>query len=89
MSCKVCPDYAKDYKNEFLLLRGIDNCFKYFLRNMCWVDIGIHKSPKVERINKLIDRFEINQQYYNLDTSPKEIDRCDIGTAIYLSEELH
>lgn len=32
MSCKVCPDYAKDYKNEFLFLRGIDKCFEYFFK---------------------------------------------------------
>ena len=30
MSCKVGPDYAKDYKNEFLFVKGIDKCFEYY-----------------------------------------------------------
>ena len=30
MSRKVIPDYAKDYKNEYLFIRGIDKQFKYF-----------------------------------------------------------
>ena len=28
------PDYAKDYKNEFLFIRDIDKCFEYFLKNL-------------------------------------------------------
>ena len=28
------PDYAKDYKNEYLFIRGIDTCFKFFLDNL-------------------------------------------------------
>ena len=34
MSCKVCPDYAKDYKNEFLFIRGIDKCFQYYVEKI-------------------------------------------------------
>ena len=38
--CKI-PDYAKDYKNEFLFIRGIDKCFEYFLDNIYWGDMGL------------------------------------------------
>jgi len=52
MSCKVCPDYVKNCKNEFLFFRGIDKCFEYFRRNINWVDMGVLKNYRVEKINK-------------------------------------
>ena len=45
------PDYAKDYKNEFLFIKGIDKCFEYFLDNMNRADRGVFQNHKVEKIN--------------------------------------
>ena len=90
MSQKVCPDYAKDYKNEFLFVRGIDKCFEYFLKNIYWADMGLLKSHKVEKINRLIDRLEKSQKYnYLNDITNKEIDEHDVGNAINLLIELN
>ena len=84
------PDYAKDYKNEFLFIKGIDKCFEYFLDNIYWGYMGLFKSPKVGRINKLIDRFEKGQKYkYLNDITNKEIDEHDVGIAVNLLVELN
>ena len=34
MFIKNIPDYAKDFKNEYLFIIGINNEFKYFLDNI-------------------------------------------------------
>ena len=87
---KKVPDYAKDYKNEFLFIKGIDKCFEYFLENIYWSDMGLLKHPEVDRINKLIDRFEKGQKYnYLNDITNKEIDEYDVGNAVNLLVELN
>ena len=58
MSRKVIPDYAKDYKNEYLFIRGIDKQFKYFLDNIEKADQGVFQNNRVEIIEKNINRLE-------------------------------
>ena len=58
MSPKVIPDYAKDYKNEYLFIRGIDKQFKYFLDNIEKADQGVFQNNRVEIIEKNINRLE-------------------------------
>ena len=41
MISKVIPDYAKDYKNEYLFILGINNEFKYFLDNIDEATCGL------------------------------------------------
>ena len=38
---KKVPDYAKDYKNEFLFIKGIDKRFEYYLKNLNKALIGV------------------------------------------------
>ena len=69
------PDYAKDYKNEYLFIRGIDKCFKYFLDNINKADKGVFENHRVDKIKKFIDRFEKAQRLnYLNDNTNKEID---------------
>ena len=58
MSRKVIPDYAKDYKNEYLFIRGIDKQCKYFLDNIEKADQGVFQNNRVEIIEKNINRLE-------------------------------
>ena len=52
--------------------------------------MGLLKHPKVEIINKLIDRFEKGQKYnYLNDITNKEIDEHDEGSAVNLLVELN
>ena len=43
MISKVIPDYAKDCKNEYLFILGINNEFKYFLDNIDEATCGLFK----------------------------------------------
>lgn len=79
MSCKVCPDYAKDYKNEFLFIRGIDKCFEYYLKNLNKATSGVFQN-RIERINKYLDRLRL--------PNTLEIDERDVGISFSLIEGL-
>ena len=83
------PDYAKDYKNEYLFIRGIDNYFKYFIKNLNKADKGVLKSNRVDIINKHINRLEKAQRLdYLKDTSDIEIDEQDVSYSSLLLEML-
>lgn len=79
MSCKVCPNYAKDYKNEFLFVRGIDKCFEYYLDNLNKATSGVFQN-RIERINKYLDRLRL--------PNTLEIDERDVGISLSLIEGL-
>ena len=51
------PRYAKDYKNEYLCIRGIDKCFKYFLDNINKADKGVFENHRVDKIRSLYIEF--------------------------------
>ena len=84
MTRKVIPDYAKDYKNEYLFIRGIDKQFKYFLDNIEKADQGVFQNNRVEIIEKNINRLEkaIKMGYFK-DNSNLEIDGRDFLIQLY------
>lgn len=84
MSRKGIPDYAKDYKNEYLFIRGIDKQFKYFLDNIEKADQGVFQNNRVEIIEKNINRLEkaIKMRYFK-DNSNLEIDGRDFLIQLY------
>lgn len=57
---KKVPDYAKDYKKEFLFIRGID-AKKVYHKRISTLD------SRVKRINKYLDVFDraINKKNKN------------------------
>ena len=57
MISKVIPDCAKDYKNEYLFILGINNEFKYFLDNIDEATCGLFKNFRVDKIKKIIRLF--------------------------------
>ena len=83
------PDYARDYKNEYLFIRGIDTCFKFFLDNLDKADKGVFQNNRVEIIQKKINTLEKAQRLgYLSDTSDIEIDEQDVSYSSLLLERL-
>ena len=56
------PEYAREYKKEYLFIRGINKEFKYFVDNINDATHGLFKNHKVARIKNLIKRFLKGQE---------------------------
>ena len=83
------PDYAKDYRNEYLFIRGIDTCFKFFLDNLNKADKGVFENNRVNIIKKYINKLEKAQRLgYLKDTTNKEIDEVNVRYSSLLLEGL-
>ena len=48
------PEYAKDFKKEWLCIRGINREFKYFVDNINDAARGLFQNHRVDRITKFI-----------------------------------
>ena len=48
------PDYAKNFRNEYLFIRGIDKKFKHLLENINDATRGLFQNHRVDRIKKYI-----------------------------------
>ena len=57
--CKI-PDYARDYRNEYLYIRGIHKECGDFVKNLN--DKELFKSPKADRVMRFINRFVKSQR---------------------------
>ena len=55
-------EYARDFRNEYLFIRGIDKQFKYFLDNINDATRGLFQNHRVDRIKKYIKKFELAQR---------------------------
>ena len=76
------PDYAKDYKNEYLFIRGIDQCFKYFADNFeTNSKHGDFFTKKFQRMTKYIRQSEYHQGLFNLKTTCRLFEPNDIHYA--------
>ena len=68
------PEYARDFKKEYLLIRGINKEFKYFVDNINEATRGLFENHRVVRIKYFIKRFLKGQERGKLqDTSNFEI----------------
>ena len=85
MSCKVCPDYAKDYKNEFLFIRGIDKCFQYYVEKIKNRRYRV-LDARVGRINKYLDSLDRTR---SISSHLIEIKECGVKCSIYLKRLLN
>ena len=83
------PDYARDYRNEYLFIRCIDTCFKYYLENWKSGTLDL----RVAKINKYLDIYEkkvnkpITVRYSHVLYYNKFKKKCKILN-IYLKEML-
>ena len=87
MFIKNTPDYAKDFKNEYVFIIGINNEFKYFLDNMNEATRELFENFRVDKIKKFIKLF---LAYQNLgqfkDVSNFEIKSSDIKNLIRIKK---
>ena len=90
MFIKNIPDYAKDFKNEYLFILGINNEFKYFLDNMDEATRGLFENFRVDKIKKFISKFLLYQNSgYFKDLSNFEIKSSDIKNLIRIKKNFN
>ena len=48
------PEYARNFKNEYLFIRGINKEFKYVVENINEATRGLFENQRVDKIKKCI-----------------------------------
>ena len=81
------PEYARDFKKEYLLIIGINKEFKYFVDNINDANRGLFENHKVARIKYFIKRFLKGQERCKLkDTNNFEISNIDVVNLIKIKK---
>ena len=89
LSKSKIPDYARDYRNEYLFIRGIDKTCDGLEMKLYDEDKEIFKSTKVDKIKRLIHKFVKAQKLgYLKNISDKDIYESDVFNSISLYESL-
>ena len=87
LSKSKIPDYARDYRNEYLFIRGIDKICDGLEMKLYDEDKEIFKSTMVDKIKRLINKFEKAQKLgYLKNISDKDIYESDVFNSISLYE---
>ena len=60
------PEYARDYKKEYLFIRGLNKEFKYFINKLDDLNNGLFESNISNRIKYNMKRFLRGQDISNL-----------------------
>ena len=82
------PEYARDYKKEYLYIRGLNKEFKYFYNHLDEINNGLFKSKRSDRLCYLIKRFLRGQEKGNLkDISEFVIYEDDVDYLIKIKRE--
>ena len=82
------PEYARDYKKEYLYIRGLNKEFKYFYNHLDEINNGLFKSKRCDRLCNLIKRFLRGQEKGKLkDISEFEIYEDDVDYLIKIKRE--
>ena len=61
-STNKIPEYARDFKKEYLFIRGINKEIKYFVDNINDATTGLFENDRVDRIKYFIKRFLKGQE---------------------------
>ena len=81
------PEYAMDFKNEYLFIRGINKEFKYFVENINEATRGLFENHRVDKIKKFITKFLLAQKLgYLNDVSNFEIKSSDVDYLIKIKK---
>ena len=81
------PEYARDYKKEYLLIIGINKEFRYFVEHIHESPIGLFENHRVARIKYFIKRFLKGQERGKLqDTSNFEIESRVVDNLIKIKK---
>ena len=77
------PEYARDYKNEWLFIRGINKEFKCFVDNINEASSGLFENHRVDIIKNYIKKFLLFQERGKLqNTNNFEIINFDVENLI-------
>ena len=86
-STNKIPEYARDFKKEYLFIRGINKEIKYFVDNINDATTGLFENDRVDRIKYFIKRFLKGQERGKLqDTSNFEINNIDVDNLIKIKK---
>ena len=84
------PEYARDFKNEYLFIRGINKEFKYFVDNINEATRGLFENHRVDKIKKFIKKFVLAQKLgYLNDVSNFEIKSSDVNYLIKIKKKFN
>ena len=82
-STNKIPEYARDYKNEWLFIRGINKEFEYFVDNIKVLNKCFFENKRVDTIIEYINKFLLLQERGKLkDISNFAISKYDIKNLI-------
>ena len=90
MSRKVIPDYAKDFRNEYLFIIGINKELEHFITNYLLDCSELFVSRYYDRIKFIIRTFLKAQELdYLKDISSFTFKECDVDNINSLFEMMH
>ena len=62
MKSNKIPEYAKEYKREYLFIRGLNNEFRYFIKKLDDLNKGLFETNSTNRIKYYMKRFLRGQE---------------------------
>ena len=84
------PEYAMDFKNEYLFIRGINKEMESFVEKYLTDTTELFVSSYNDRIKSFIKKFMKAQELgYLNDTSCFKFKECDVENIVFLFERMH
>ena len=84
------PEYVSQFRKEWLIIRGINKEFKYFVDNIDEATRGLFQNHRVARIKKFIKRFLLTQERGRLqDTSNFVLERNCVDNLIKIDKNFN
>ena len=84
------PEYAMDFKNEYLFIRGINKEFKHVVENINEATRRLFENHRDDKIKKFIKKFLLAQKLgYLNDVSNFEIKSSDVDNLIKIKKNFH
>ena len=82
------PEYATNYKKEYLYIRGLNKEFKYFINKLDDLNNGLFESNISNRIKYNMKRFLRGQEKGKIkDISDLVLQRDDFNNLIFINEQ--
>ena len=81
------PEHAREYKKEYLFIRGLNKEFKYMINKLGDLNNGLFESNTVNRIKFIMKRFLRGQEKGKLkDISNLMLERKDVNNIVYINK---
>ena len=84
------PEYAREFKNEYLFIRGINKEMESFVEKYLTETTELFVSSYNDRIKSFIKKIMKAQELgYLNDTSCLKFKECDVENIVFLFERMH